>query len=1185
MRTHLNEAPSGIEDAFQSSIERIEARPKEHRKNAFRLIAWILHAERPLRYDEIKHAFAIEPGNPRPDEEDFIPLASMLRSCAGLVTIDQDTQVLRLVHATASEFFLRRSLKPENFDPKDLARTCLMYLCMGSFRSGPCESLDALVTRSSEFPFLNHAAKHWGHYVARVGLEEDLRSSVSALLHNQGLRLSAFQALQHRPEITDRKVAEEVFNSSPTDQTALHIAAFWGLDSTVKELINPEEISATDSRSWTPLHWASCNDHLDIVRVLVNNGADVHIRDSSQWTPLFWTALRGNVEATQLLLDHGADHMMQDIHGSTPLHWAAYSGNEDVVRVILDTHRLKTNHLHEVVLVNAMDVSGNTPLGISAQVQHMKVFDVLANDASQTDAVINPLWKQGDFDPPTYNAWRIIKKGERSYGSADYIQRRGTSPLESSKERQSRMLHAAIRDDQLTIASLLIRLGADVDYQLNERAPLHTAAFRRDASFAALLLQNGADTSIKDLDRQTPLHRAVFNGFVEVVRALLEAGADPNAMWKPDSRGKRALHLPRRYSYPKSMSPLMLCSGLRTETEKDITSQTKIAEVLIEYGAKCLIQDDNEMHAFHHSARSKNAGMIKRLRPEVTDFDLPDKYGMTALHHAADAGHAPSVQAVLDAGTYATIRDARGLSACFYAVQSDCTASVAELIKSEDAIDASDEHRMTMLHWAVKLCNPSTVSLLLQRGASVDLRDEHGRNVLHHLATCNNDIDSTAEHDVFLRNQQEIFDLLKARLSSVSWQQEAPHPDFPFVGNHTPMSMAIASENYNMFEIMKISGGVLPMDVSSLVGHTLVNVRPDVLRCLVEHGAIVDVDEVTERMFGYRVSEDVDLSDLDDLLHQLSALTWDINGTGHQGTLLGPTLLGRVVSDVDSEGLVQLMIKHGADPYHGGAEKDPFTSALTKCHLKALRGLIADRPEAGSEGHWTHVLPRTSSSDDVELLRLVCEAFESSSTFKYPLLAMAIKHRHFEHAEKLITAGASLQATDKGGWSALHWAIFHKQTNLVRMLLKLGLSAHDATTSFEGYLNETASLPRAMPENQWAGTPLHLAVLGGSTEIVEMLLDLGVDVNADTSYEDELSFPGRTPLRIALQTSERQFTGCKSLGKERLTSARMLLDRGANIQGAGDHLKFADLAHFQAGFADVWNTIRHGLTIESERDG
>lgn len=58
------------------------------------------------------------------------------------------------------------------------------------------------------------------------------------------------------------------------------------------------------------------------------------------------------------------------------------------------------------------------------------------------------------------------------------------------------------------------------------RAPLHLAARKDMPEIAQLLLKNGADPDVRDMDGWTPLHHGCFNGNSMVVRALLQGGAN-----------------------------------------------------------------------------------------------------------------------------------------------------------------------------------------------------------------------------------------------------------------------------------------------------------------------------------------------------------------------------------------------------------------------------------------------------------------------------------------------------------------------------------------------------------------------------------------------------------------------------------------------------------------------------------
>ena len=66
-------------------------------------------------------------------------LDRLVRSCAGLVTVDKESQIARLIHQTAQDFFGGRSCEFFLDAHTQLARTCRTYLRFNEFSQGPCE--------------------------------------------------------------------------------------------------------------------------------------------------------------------------------------------------------------------------------------------------------------------------------------------------------------------------------------------------------------------------------------------------------------------------------------------------------------------------------------------------------------------------------------------------------------------------------------------------------------------------------------------------------------------------------------------------------------------------------------------------------------------------------------------------------------------------------------------------------------------------------------------------------------------------------------------------------------------------------------------------------------------------------------------------------------------------------------
>ncbi len=89
---------------------------------------------------------------------------------------------------------------------------------------------------------------------------------------------------------------------------------------------------------WTALISASFQDRVDVVRVLLEYGANPNIQGKNRFdsTALIWASYNGNTNMVWLLLDHGAKPDFQNRFGYTALMEASRDGHPDVVRLLLE---------------------------------------------------------------------------------------------------------------------------------------------------------------------------------------------------------------------------------------------------------------------------------------------------------------------------------------------------------------------------------------------------------------------------------------------------------------------------------------------------------------------------------------------------------------------------------------------------------------------------------------------------------------------------------------------------------------------------------------------------------------------------------------------------------------------------------------------------------------------------------
>src|SRR4051812_20832144 len=132
----------------------------------------------------------------------------------------------------------------------------------------------------------------------------------------------------------------------------------------MKQLIaSGANVSELDEHRDAPLVMAAYLGHTDIVRLLLEAGADVTAVDPGmQATALHAAAYAGRTEAAALLIQHGIDIDKQGPkNGYTALHDAIWENHRDTARVIIEAGADLTLKSHQ----------GETPLDF-ARTKHRK---------------------------------------------------------------------------------------------------------------------------------------------------------------------------------------------------------------------------------------------------------------------------------------------------------------------------------------------------------------------------------------------------------------------------------------------------------------------------------------------------------------------------------------------------------------------------------------------------------------------------------------------------------------------------------------------------------------------------------------------------------------------------------------------------------------------------------------------
>lgn len=202
-----------------------------------------------------------------------------------------------------------------------------------------------------------------------------------------------------------------VFCRCKFGHTALHYAAMFGHLHAVEYLISKIglQVDATDNEMGTALHCACQKGHYAVAKYFVNTPC-LHINTSTRITPLHSACDGGNLEIVKLLLEHGANMYATDVDGRTPLHYACYRGHiniaeyfvvnfDDGFAMFMACNKRGSNCLHlaaqmghqelvEYIIfcgvnINCQNNSGNTPLHMASENGHVELAKWLAENGAK----------------------------------------------------------------------------------------------------------------------------------------------------------------------------------------------------------------------------------------------------------------------------------------------------------------------------------------------------------------------------------------------------------------------------------------------------------------------------------------------------------------------------------------------------------------------------------------------------------------------------------------------------------------------------------------------------------------------------------------------------------------------------------------------------------------------------------
>ncbi|EPS37531.1 hypothetical protein H072_8751 [Dactylellina haptotyla CBS 200.50] len=570
--SHANEQIA-YDAAYAKTMDRIQSQVSPARKRAFKVLSWIVFATRTLTLLELQHALAVEKNTSALDLENLPKKSLIIGACCGLVTVDEKSDVIRLIHYTAQEYFKRTRETWFKMAQDDITEICLTYLLYDEFcKPQPQDRLmnlrklmnfEKVRARLAMSPLYGYAASNWGYHARGCSSRQEnlilrfLRNPVAILGCMDALKVFWGPALNIKEENGLLLVAyfgldlilATLLHQEPDIEiegsrmiTPLLIAIAYGNEATAKILIekgaNPEpKMFHIDVPA---IFWAAKRGKHSIVKLLADAGANVELRDEfNNRTALSFAAEVGKLEVVKVLLENGVSLENKDSkHSRTPLLWAAEHNHHEVVEILLDSG----------ANFEVQDAMGRSALSIAA----MRGNEAMVKLLVQRGAALEPDNGGRDRTPLSWAATNGFKT------IVDFLIANGANLQTTDREYH--------RTPLLWVASHPVVGGVDIEARDDSfRTSISLVAesergYDKETSHDVVfktLLDNGADIEARDCYSWTPLSWAAMNNKMTIAKLLIQKGANLEAQ---DDRGRNALYLATLEGH-ETMIRLLLESG------------------------------------------------------------------------------------------------------------------------------------------------------------------------------------------------------------------------------------------------------------------------------------------------------------------------------------------------------------------------------------------------------------------------------------------------------------------------------------------------------------------------------------------------------------------------------------------------------------------------------------------------
>ncbi len=507
-------------------------------------------------------------------------------------------------------------------------------------------------------------------------------------------------------------------------RTPLHNCGITGNAKAAVALIEQgAAVDGADAEGCTPLMRAVMKNNAEVAKVLLDHGADPNViiqTDSTPLYPIFVAAMNGYTDLVRVLIDKGANVMAKVEGVPAPLDAAKHNGHEAAAKLIAAAIKKKkatekADKAGELIWLELVSTLNGGKVDLLKVLAAKPAFAKLMLDQQ--------LFVQSILGA-TEKVQALLSLGANPNTSFDDVF--FGAPV---------LYVCAGREGSTDVLALLLDAGADPHtLQKDGSNALHVAAKRGNVRAAKLLMEKGVNPNVGYAGGVPPLIDACIAGNTLIVDALIDGGADVNVALDmgfsafvaaiDNKRMKLAEHLLNRGAHPNfgdiDTLPLAIAEH----------GNMSLIHAIVSRGGSIVSPDMLARVAFI-AARNKDCEVLDHVLSNGADLCYGNNLNYSPLILASLANHPTLVERYLSRGDDASHVDIDLETALSLAIEMEHSEVVSILRQHEAQVieypGLSQEESMLQASSEGAL---GTILNLHDEGISVNTEDGFGNSPL-----------------------------------------------------------------------------------------------------------------------------------------------------------------------------------------------------------------------------------------------------------------------------------------------------------------------------------------------------------------------------------------------------------------------------------------------------------------------